>query len=82
MKANIVTTLAVAVALGWMAVVGVSAVNSWPRIPLDMAGNDPAVRAAYDRAVTGHVVSNALAASVPLIFIGIGFLIRSRGKRT
>ncbi len=80
MKTSWITIVAMAFAVGWMAVVGVSASNNWPRIPLDVPRNDPAVRAAYDRAVAIHVLSNGLAASVPLIFIGIGFLMRARRR--
>lgn len=80
MKASWITIVAMAFAVGWMAVVGVAAINNWPRIPLDVPRSDPAVRAAHNRAVTIHVLSNGLAASVPLIFIGIGLLLRSRRR--
>lgn len=80
MKSRLIVGLAAVIAVAWVGVVAMGAVSAWPHMPLDMARNDPAVAAAYQNAVRMHVLKAALAAAVPLLFLGIGLLL-TRGRR-
>lgn len=45
------------VSLAWMMAVGALMFATWPHIPLDMSGVDPATVAAYKIAVTWHIIT-------------------------
>lgn len=49
----------------WVAVIGWIAVESWPVMSLDLAAGDPATRAAYDAAVTRHLLIHTVLAFGP-----------------
>lgn len=67
----------------WASIVGYMALESWPRIPLDMGGADPATRAAYDRAVQAHVTAYAIiAVAPPLLAFAAAWLTRRLFPRT
>lgn len=67
--------------LGWVGAVAMSALTNWPYMPLDMSGKDAAVSAAYQKAVTAHVLRAALTALAPVAVAGLGLLLlRRRGK--
>lgn len=75
-----VTALAV-VTFGWLALVGMSALNRWPQASLDLPMSDPAVRAAFEAAVAAHLRDHLLAAVAPLILIGLAGVL-ARWRRT
>lgn len=65
----------------WVGVVAVSAVTHWPHIPLDMGGKDPALAAAYQKAVTAHLLRAVLLAAVPVVCAGLVLLTLRRRRR-
>jgi hypothetical protein len=72
-----------ACSIAWIGMIANQARERWPRMPLDMPRNDPAVTKALDRAVTAHVTRAATIALLPplaglLIGGGIGFLVSRR----
>ncbi len=68
--------------LVWIGVVAMSAITNWPHIPLDMGGKNAALEAAYQRAVSAHILRAVLMAAVPAIAAGLVLLTlrRRRGK--
>lgn len=78
MTPSIRSVLAAAVALAWIGAVAASALSAWPRVPLDVSARDPAVAAAYQRAVQRHVLRAALVAGVPVAIGGIALLVIRR----
>lgn len=68
--------------LGWVGAVAMSAIANWPHLPLDMPAKDTAVAAAYQKAVSAHVMRAAIAALAPVVVIALGvLLLRRRGDR-
>jgi hypothetical protein len=55
----------VAVSCLWMAAIALLALETQPRIPLDMSRGDPQVVAAYDRATARHMLGHLFVAVVP-----------------
>lgn len=51
--------------LAWIGVVAHLARAGWPAFSMDLSPTDPAVRAAFDRAVTMHVLRYAALALAP-----------------
>ena len=71
-----------ALSLVWVAAMATGAIRSWPRLPLDVAGGDPQVTAAYDRAVTRHAVNwGLLAAGPPLVLLVLMAAAARRARR-
>lgn len=60
-----VFTIWLVVTVVWVGLIATFAWQSWPHLPLDVSHQDPATRAAFDQAVMGHVVKNALVAILP-----------------
>lgn len=59
----------------WIAGVVYLAQRDWPRISLDLSRGDSQVNAAYQRAVTGHIVRHVLlGGGLPLLFLGLGVI--------
>lgn len=71
MTGRLLPTLASMAVLIWIGVVAMSAITNWPHIPLDMGGKDPVLAAAYQKAVTAHVLRAVLMAAVPAIAVGL-----------
>lgn len=66
----------------WIAAIAYIAGLTWPVFPLDMPAQDPQVRTAFDSAVQGHVLRNAVIALIPGAgLIGAGWLISRRKRR-
>ncbi len=53
----------------WVAIIAQQALEAWPVMSLDLAANDPATRAAYDAAVTRHVLMHAVLAFGPPVAV-------------
>lgn len=51
--------------LAWIVAVAYLARAGWPAFSMDLSAADPAVRAAYDRAINAHVLRYAAIALVP-----------------
>lgn len=67
----------------WMGFVAFQALQSWPTIPLDMGGGGAQLEAAYNRAVTDHVMRAAVIALVPgALLLIVGWLIGRRKRAT
>ena len=59
----------------WIAGIAQLSVANWPTIPLDISVNDPALRAALDRATRTHVLRSAvIALAPPLLLLALGWL--------
>lgn len=61
----------VAISCVWMAAIALLALETRPQFPLDMSRGDPQVVAAYDRAVTRHMLQHLFAGVLPpaLLFL-------------
>ena len=59
------TRLSAIVALAWIGAVGYRCFALWPHFPLDMSANDAATAAAFDQAVTAHLLYFAVIAFGP-----------------
>ncbi len=71
--------------LGCIWIVGIAylAGITWPVFPLDMPAQDPQVRAAYDSAISAHLIRYALIALVPgVALLGIAWALSRRSQRT
>lgn len=66
-------------AIVWCGALAYTASQSWPRVPLDISANDPATRAAFQRAVQAHVVQHAvIALGGAVVLIGGAWLVSRR----
>ena len=70
----------VAISCIWVAAIAFLAVETNPRVPLDMSRGDPQVVAAYDRAVTRHMLRYLFAGVLPpaLLFLLLWAIVRLR----
>lgn len=69
------------VALAWMAAVAALGYATWPHIPLDMSGVDPATIKAYSLAVQWHVIVYLGVMLAPPIAIMVLRLTHNSGRQ-
>ena len=76
-----IRALLLIVAIGWMAFIGMRAMESWPALPLDV-GRDPQVVALHEREVQRHVLRHSLiGVGPPIVLIALVSFV-GRRKRT
>lgn len=60
----------------WVTAFALLCWETWPRVPMDVSGNDPGTLTAYDAAVGFHVFQYAtLGILGPLIALALGWLV-------
>lgn len=60
--------------LAWSVAISMTAIQGWPRVPLDMSAADPATKAALAKAVSMHITRHiALAIVPPLVMLALAW---------
>lgn len=72
LKKSTSRTIALALSIAWVIVIGARALDRWPVMPLDMSPRNPEIAAAYEQAVYRHVTRAViLALTVPALLGGL-----------
>jgi hypothetical protein len=63
--------LVIAAGCAWLAFIAWRTYAGWPVVPLDIDGNDPAVRAAHQAAVAAHSLHALMFAGAGIVVVAV-----------